>query len=126
MEVNALKPGAVNPDYGVSGAAEKPKMTTPQAKAQPKEDKPQKPDTGAQGTSLSQEEMRELTAALNKFFSSLNADLQFSIHEKTNSLMVQMVDPKKQQVIKEFPQHEFLDMVARIREYVGALLDKKA
>jgi flagellar protein FlaG len=57
---------------------------------------------------------------------ALNADLQFVLHEKTNRMMVKIVDIKTQKVLKEFPPHELLDTLAAISEYVGALLDKKA
>ncbi len=40
--------------------------------------------------------------------------------------MVRLVDDKTQKVLKEFPPHEFLDMIAKIREHVGILLDTKA
>lgn len=63
---------------------------------------------------------------MNKFMQAVNTDLQFSLHEKTNQMMVQMVDAETQRVVKEFPAHELLDMVAKIREYVGFLLDEKA
>lgn len=70
-------------------------------------------------------EVQELTEAMNKFMTSINADLQFSMHQRTQRLMVQMVDSKDKKVLKEFPPKEFLDMVAKIRDYVGAILDKK-
>ncbi len=126
MDVNALKKVTANPDYGISGvAAEKPRFTPAETAKAKQADSVKQEKTGDEGMSLTHEEVRELTEALNKFMTSMNADLQFALHEKTKSLMVQLIDPKNQQVIKEFPQHEFLDMVARISEYVGALLDKK-
>ena len=54
-----------------------------------------------------------------------NADLQFSYHEKTARMIVKLVDTKNNEVLREFPPKEFLDMVARIQEYLGALVDKK-
>jgi flagellar protein FlaG len=71
------------------------------------------------------EDLERITDETNKFMQMINTDLQFSVHEKTKQLMVQVVDTKEQRVIKEFPSHEFLDTMAKIREYVGFLLDKK-
>ncbi len=76
-------------------------------------------------TAVNERELTELTDALNKFMTDMNADLQFAIHEKTNRMMVKLVDIKTQKVLKEFPPHELLDTLAAISEYVGALLDKK-
>lgn len=69
--------------------------------------------------------LKEMTESLNKFMQALNADLQFEIHEETQQLMVKLVNVKENKVLKEFPPRDFLDMVAKIREYVGALLDKR-
>jgi len=71
------------------------------------------------------EELQQMTAAMNQFLQMSNPDMQFAVHEKTDQLMVQFVDTKSGQVLKEFPSHEFLDTVASIRDYVGLLLDKK-
>jgi len=75
---------------------------------------------------LSKEELSSINSELNKFMSFIDPDIKFMIHEKSKQLMVQFVDTKNQRVIKEFPSHEMLDMMANIREYVGALLDKRA
>ena len=74
---------------------------------------------------INKEELVEMNAALNKFLQIINSDIQFALHEKTQRLMVQVVDVKEQKVLREFPAHELLDTMAKIREYVGAILDKK-
>jgi flagellar protein FlaG len=70
--------------------------------------------------------VEKLTEKMNNFMESLNIDIQFSLHEKTNRLIVQVVDKRDGTVLKEFPSREFLDTIANIQEYVGMLLDKKA
>ncbi|MDT8903914.1 flagellar protein FlaG [Anaeroselena agilis] len=120
MEVNKINP-AVLPDQGMSGAAVDAKVfkgnPDAQQKMPAKQSSPQEDPTP--------EEMENVTDAMNKFMESLNADLQFAIHEKTNRMMVRVVDVKTHKVLKEFPPHELLDTLAAISEYVGALLDKK-
>lgn len=83
-------------------------------------------DAQADKKEMSRDELDALTQELNSFMGSFNADLHFAIHEKTKQLMVQIIDERKNIVLKEYPSHEFLDMVARISDYVGVLLDKKA
>lgn len=73
-----------------------------------------------------EKELEPMTRELNKFFQYLNADLKFQLHERTNRLIVQIVDTKTDKVLREFPPHELLDKIANFREYVGVLLDKKA
>ncbi|HWQ73564.1 MAG TPA: flagellar protein FlaG [Desulfitobacteriaceae bacterium] len=74
---------------------------------------------------LSVDDVKNITQEMNKFLQLLNADLKFQLHEGTKQLMVQVIDTKTQKVLKEFPPHELLDTIAKIRDYVGVLLDKK-
>lgn len=67
----------------------------------------------------------QMTEGMNKFAETVEANIQFTVHQKTNELMVQVVDQTTNRVLKEFPSHEFLDTIAAIRSYVGILLDKK-
>ena len=69
--------------------------------------------------------LTQMTEAMNKFVQAMDANIRFKIHEKSNQLMVQVVDQTKNIVLKEFPSSEFLDTIAAIRDYVGILLDKK-
>jgi flagellar protein FlaG len=71
-------------------------------------------------------DIEAVSQEMNKFMELLNADIRFTIHKKTGKLMVQVVDVKKDKVLKELPPHEMLDTMAKIRDYVGFLLDKKA
>jgi len=75
---------------------------------------------------VSTEEVKTLTDEMNKFMQLINSDIQFVFHEKMQRLIVQVVDTKEGKVLKEFPPHELLDTMAKIKEYVGLLLDKKA
>ena len=71
------------------------------------------------------EDVTQMTEAMNRFVEAMDANIRFMIHQKTNELMVQVVDQDSKKVLKEFPSHEFLDTMAAIRNYVGILLDKK-
>lgn len=71
------------------------------------------------------QDVQKTTEAMNQFFEAMNINIRFQIHQKTNELMVQVVEQANNKVIKEFPSHEFLDTIAAIRSYVGMLLDKK-
>lgn len=73
----------------------------------------------------SEEELKTMSAAMNRFVQMLNADLQFEVHSQSKQLMVRFVDVRQNKVLKEFPSKEFLDMVSSIRDYVGVLVDKK-
>lgn len=54
-----------------------------------------------------------------------NAEAVFGIHEKTNRVTIKMVDKETKKVIKEFPPDETLDMIAKVWEIAGILVDEK-
>jgi flagellar protein FlaG len=71
------------------------------------------------------QDVNQMTEAMNRFVEAMDANIRFTIHQKTDQLMVQVVDQTNDKVIKEFPSNEFLDTMAAIRDYVGILLDKE-
>ena len=84
-------------------------------------------ETAAQDKDGKEKELVENTLeSLNKFMDLMTADIRFSMHQKSNRLMVQLVSAKDQSVLREYPSKEFWDMIANIREFVGILTDKKA
>ena len=82
--------------------------------------------TGEQETDKEKKAVVDTVESLNQFMDLMTADIRFSIHQKTNRLMVRLVSEKDQKVLREYPSKEFLDMIANIREFVGVLTDKKA
>ena len=75
---------------------------------------------------ISKDDLINMSKMMSQFLAMTNLDLKFDVHEDTNRLMVNLVDGKANRVLKTFPSKEFLDMVARIKDYVGMIVDKKA
>ncbi len=50
---------------------------------------------------------------------------EFGIHEQTNRITIKIVDKKTKEVIKELPPEKTLDMIARVWEYAGLVVDEK-
>ncbi len=76
-----------------------------------------------------QKKAKKLQAAvegLNKINDIFNYGYRFKIHEATENTMLLVLDTTKhpEKVIKEIPAEKFLDLLARIGESVGALLDE--
>ena len=71
------------------------------------------------------EELKSMSYAMNRFVEMLTSDLKFEVHDKTHEIMVKFVNTKTGEVLKEYPPKEYLDMIARIRDYVGMMIDKK-
>ena len=51
--------------------------------------------------------------------------LEFSIHEKTNQIMIKVIDNNTHQVIKELPSEKILDMMAKMVELSGFFVDQR-
>lgn len=61
----------------------------------------------------------------NKAISGGNRRFEFSIHEKTNEIVVKVFDSDTNELIREIPNEKVLDMVAKICEMAGILVDER-
>lgn len=68
-------------------------------------------------------QLKKAVSDLNKQMSSSEAI--FGIHEETNRVTIKIVDKSTKEVIKEFPPEETLDMIAKVWEVAGILVDEK-
>lgn len=77
----------------------------------------------SQEKDVDQELIRKAMQELSK--KSQNISAEFGIHEKTNRITIKMVDKTTKKVIKELPPEKMLDMMARIWEMSGLVVDEK-
>ena len=61
----------------------------------------------------------------NKAIESTTCSFEYSIHEQTKQIMVKVVDKKTKEVIREFPPEKILDMVAKMWEVAGIMVDER-
>ena len=69
------------------------------------------------------EQIRKAVEKLNK--SMAQSEAVFGIHEDTKRIMIKIVDKKSKEVIKEYPPEKTLDMIAKVWELAGILVDEK-
>ena len=69
------------------------------------------------------DKIRKAVEALNKKMA--NSEAVFGIHEDTNRVTIKIVDKNTKEVIKELPPEKTLDMIARVWEMAGILIDEK-
>lgn len=72
---------------------------------------------------LSHEQIRKAVERLNKNLS--NSEAVFGIHEDTNRVTIKIVDKNTKEVIKELPPEKTLDMIAKVWEMAGILIDER-
>lgn len=82
-------------------------------------------DSNEQGKEqqLTHEQVRKAVERLNKNLS--NSEAVFGIHEDTNRVTIKIVDKNTKEVIKELPPEKTLDMIARVWEMAGILIDER-
>lgn len=62
---------------------------------------------------------------VNRAISGSNRKLEISVHEKTKELIIKVVDSDTNQVVREIPPEKILDMVAKMMEMAGIMVDER-
>lgn len=74
-------------------------------------------------SSVSTETIKKAVEEMNRKMA--NSEAQFGIHEATNRVTIKIVDKQTKEVIKELPPEKTLDMIAKVWEMAGILVDEK-
>lgn len=56
---------------------------------------------------------------------SKSSEAIFGIHDETNRVTIKIVDKETKEVLKEFPPEQTLDMIAKVWELAGLLVDER-
>jgi flagellar protein FlaG len=67
----------------------------------------------------------EAIEKVNKAIDGPDQRLQFSIHKATHEIMVKVINNDTGEVIREIPSEKVLDMVAKMSDKTGILIDEK-
>ncbi len=77
----------------------------------------------AGGQQASNEQIKKAVEQMNK--SMTHSAAVFGIHEGTNRVTIKIVDKDTREVIKELPPEKTLDMIAKVWELAGIMVDEK-
>lgn len=73
---------------------------------------------------VTNEQIKKAVEKLNKSMMS-HSEAVFGIHEATNRVTIKIIDKDTKKVIKELPPEKTLDMIAKVWEMAGILVDEK-
>ena len=73
---------------------------------------------------VTNEQIKKAVEKLNKNMMS-HSEAVFGIHEATNRITIKIIDKDTKKVIKELPPEKTLDMIAKVWEMAGILVDEK-
>ncbi len=74
----------------------------------------------------SEKEIKSAVSKINKVLEGEGTHLQYEKHDVLNQMIVRVIDDNTNEVINEIPNRKILDMVAKMCEMAGVLVDKKA
>lgn len=80
---------------------------------------------GTQQNQAMSESLKKAIAEMNEKINNSNQEAIFGVHEETNRVMIKIVDKETKEVVKEFPPEKTLDMIAKVWEVAGILVDEK-
>lgn len=72
----------------------------------------------------SNEQLRRAVEQMNKNMIA-HSEAVFGMHEGTNRITIKIVDKDTKEVLKEFPPEKTLDMIAKVWEMAGILVDER-
>jgi flagellar protein FlaG len=80
----------------------------------------------AQTAQVSPEELNSALEKVEKFVSATTSDINFSIDEESGSTVVKIVDRSTQEVIRQIPSEEMLEISRALDRLQGLFLKNKA
>lgn len=83
-------------------------------------------DGGQQNNSQMMQQKERIKKAVDDINKkAINSEAIFGIHEATNRVTIKIVDKSTKEVIKELPPEKTLDMIAKVWEMAGIIVDEK-
>ena len=71
------------------------------------------------------DEIHKKVDQINKEMLENESELVYGIHDSTNRVMIKVVDRNTKKVLKEYPPEKTLDMLAKVWEMAGLMVDEK-
>lgn len=75
--------------------------------------------------SLGEEQLIRAIERAVKALEGPHTAFEVSVHEKTNSIMVKVLNKDTGELIREIPPEKTLDLVAKMMEFAGILIDER-
>lgn len=75
---------------------------------------------------VSREQLEVLAEKLQDFVSSLNKGLQFSVHEESGRDVIKVIDRESDEVVRQYPSEEVLELVAKLSDAAGNFINSQA
>lgn len=105
QQASVVMPGTINKTELVDS-----KQTTEKSKFEPQ---------------IKEIDFKRTVEEINQALHFFENEVRLKVHSATNRVIIQIVDSKTEQVIKEIPPQKILDLVLKLEELLGLLIDEK-
>jgi flagellar protein FlaG len=82
-------------------------------------------DTERKDMTMSDKMIIEAIERANRAILGANKEFHFSIHEATKQIQIKVLDKETKEIIREIPSEKVLDMVAKMWEMAGIMVDER-
>lgn len=104
-------------------AAERVAAKPQQAETKPAADAENPTERGVKPEAASDSAIKKAVEDINR--QSPNTEAVFGYHEGTNRVTIKIIDRETKEVKKEYPAEETLDMIQKVWEMAGLMVDEK-
>lgn len=87
--------------------------------------KAQQPQSQFQGKQPTPDQIKSAISTANRRAHFGNTNAEFSYHEATKRISVKIIDKDTNEVIREIPPEETLEMISKMWELCGIMVDEK-
>ncbi|SDC58247.1 flagellar protein FlaG [Pelagirhabdus alkalitolerans] len=70
-------------------------------------------------------DIESMVDGLNEFLEPVRTSIKFEMHDKLERYYVKVVDSQTEELIREIPPEDMLDMYAAMAEFMGFIVDEK-
>ncbi|MGE4295708.1 MAG: flagellar protein FlaG [Campylobacterales bacterium] len=108
----------------VSGGADEARKMLEAVEATVAKTEAAKETTAAQSQEQMRERLERLAAEMNEVAKPLSTRISFGFSEEAGMMYLNVIDGDSGRLIRQFPSSEAMEFAAKMREWVGMLLDK--
>jgi len=82
-------------------------------------------DRASASAEVSETQISEAVRRANRSLEWAKRHFEYSFHDKTNTFVVRVYDSESEELIREIPPERILDLVARLWEIAGLIVDER-
>jgi flagellar protein FlaG len=83
-------------------------------------------DSGSSGQNVSEKDVQKAVNKLNTLFEDKQTHAEYEVYGKFKDITIRIVDDNTKQVIQEIPPKKIIDMIDKLCELAGVLVDERA